>query len=61
MSLVGIISTFMVHFIIYNSRNYMSLVGPTARRDQLYRIYNSRNYMSLVGPYYTMLKVLYLQ
>ena len=33
---------------IYNSRNYMSLVGMLIE-DTACLIYNSRNYMSLVG------------
>ena len=34
---------------IYNSRNYMSLVGSVAYVISILHIYNSRNYMSLVG------------
>ena len=35
--------------LIYNSRNYMSLVGLLTLFSRFSAIYNSRNYMSLVG------------
>ena len=34
---------------IYNSRNYMSLIGGGLPSHHDVQIYNSRNYMSLIG------------
>ena len=48
MSLVGTSYQQLGNDCIYNSRNYMSLVGLLFLLIRL-DIYNSRNYMSLVG------------
>ena len=48
MSLIGQTRSLGNANLIYNSRNYMSLIGVYLIKLMM-RIYNSRNYMSLIG------------
>ena len=50
-----------VQLDIYNSRNYMSLIGFTSIFSIIVLIYNSRNYMSLIGTGCGELRREYLQ